>query len=120
MRFLDFSHQFDVGTYQRVGLRYVNHIQLPADEPVRALRRYVKALVDFERIDVDAIEQFMTEFRLKAGAHKLMLRGALIPVPASTQHMLTTHMLNDTHAIHSRPRLLFSWREKRRLSFRYA
>jgi len=87
-RISDFSRQFDVNTYQRVGLRYVNHIQLPGDEPGSALHRYVHAPVDFARIDVAAIEQFMTEFRLKSGAHKMTIRGALLPVPTADQPML--------------------------------
>jgi uncharacterized protein (TIGR04255 family) len=88
MRISDFSRQFDVGTYQRVGLRYVNHIQLPTEEPARALHRYVNVPVDFSKLDIDAIEQFMTEFRVKAGPHKLTIRGALIPVPTVAQNML--------------------------------
>jgi len=87
-RIADFSNEFDVGTYQRVGLRYVNNIELPPDEPARALHRFVHAPVDFERIDIDTIEQFMTEFRLKKTGHKLTIRGALIPTPADARHML--------------------------------
>jgi uncharacterized protein (TIGR04255 family) len=87
-RISDFSRQFDVGTFQRVGLRYVNHIELPGEDPARMLLKFVNAPVNFNRIEVGAIEQFLIEFKLRAGAHRLTVRGALIPVPTPERYAL--------------------------------
>lgn len=87
-RIQDFSKQFEVNTFQRMGLRYVNHLEIPATDGISLLQRYVNAPVDFERFDRESIEQFLTEFRLKAGPHKLTVRGALIQVPRNGQNFL--------------------------------
>jgi len=87
-RIKDFSAQFDIGNYQRVGLRYVNHIELPPEDLLGTLQRFVNVPVDLERFDPKRIEQFMTEFRLRTGVSKLTVRGALIQVPASPQQTL--------------------------------
>ena len=85
---LDFSKEFDVGTYTRVGLRYVNHIELPTEDGIRLLQRYVNVPIDFERFDPDTVEQLLSEFRLKVGRHRLTIRGALIQVPTGSQQLL--------------------------------
>jgi uncharacterized protein (TIGR04255 family) len=86
-RILGFSRQFEVSTYQRVGLRYVNHIDLPGEDPARTLQKFVNVPVDFKRIEIEAVEQFLAEFRLRAGAHKLTVRDVLIPVPTSDHQL---------------------------------
>ena len=87
-RVQDFSSQFEVKTYHRAGLRYVNHIELPAQDGVRLLQRYVNVPVDFSRFDPKAIDQLLTEFRLRAGQHKITVRGALIQIPTKAQQLL--------------------------------
>jgi uncharacterized protein (TIGR04255 family) len=87
-RTADFSREFEVRTYQRVGLRYVNHIEVSAGGGIHQLRRYLNIPIDFERFDPDSVEQFLSEFRLGVGSHKLTVRGAMIPVPASSQQLL--------------------------------
>lgn len=87
-RVQDFAKEFEVRTFHRMGLRYVNHLEIPAADGIRLLQRYVNAPVDFHRFDLESIEQFLTEFRLKAGPHKLTVRGALIQVPTNVQSLL--------------------------------
>ena len=99
-RILDFSIQFEVANYHRVGLRYVNHIALPPGDPIQGLQRYVNVPVDFDRFEVGSIEQFMTEFRLRGRLHKLTLRAALIPVPSNPEQML--HILDLDAFSHGR------------------
>ncbi len=83
-----FTEEFAIHSYHRAGLRYVNHIELPPGAGMEQLRRYVNAPVDFARFDPEFIEQFMTEFRLKAGPHKLTVRSALIEVPTKAELLL--------------------------------
>jgi uncharacterized protein (TIGR04255 family) len=77
----DFAGLFSIQTFQRVGLRYVNHIELTADQGVQDLQRYVNLPVDFDRFDPASIEQLLTEFRLAVGEHKITIRGALFRLP---------------------------------------
>jgi uncharacterized protein (TIGR04255 family) len=83
-----FSQEFDIRTYHRAGLRYVNHIELPPGAGMQQLRKYVNAPADLTRFDPESIEQFMTEFRVRAGPHKLTLRSALIQVPTKADTLL--------------------------------
>ena len=83
-----FSELFDVAAYQRAGLRYVNHIEVSGEPGIEQLGRYVNVAVDLSRFDTRRIEQFLAEFRIRAGEHKLTVRGALIQVPGKTQQFL--------------------------------
>lgn len=87
-RISDFSRQFDIANYQRVGLRYVNHLDLAPEDPLGALQIYVNLPVDLGRFDRGTMEQFMTEFRLQVRAHKLTIRSAFVRVPTPPQQML--------------------------------
>jgi len=80
-----FAREFSIQSFQRVGLRYVNHIELGAGQGVRDLQRYVNLPVDFERFDPASIEQLLTEFRLALGEHKITIRGALIRIPGKPE-----------------------------------
>lgn len=77
-----FAREFNVEMFQRVGLRYVNHIELDAEQGVRDLQRYVNLPVDFDRFDPASIEQLLTDFRLVIGDHKITIRGAFLHVPS--------------------------------------
>jgi uncharacterized protein (TIGR04255 family) len=76
-----FAREFSIQTFQRVGLRYVNHIELAPDQGVRDLQRYVNLPLDLDRFDPASIEQLLTEFRLNVEEHKITIRGALIRIP---------------------------------------
>jgi uncharacterized protein (TIGR04255 family) len=76
-----FTREFSIQTFQRVGLRYVNHIELAPGQGVRDLQRYVNLPLDLDRFDPASIEQLLTEFRLAVEEHKITIRGALIRMP---------------------------------------
>lgn len=73
-----FCEEFDVTTLIRIGLRYVNNIVLPASHRTSSLLQYVRPLIDFERVKLDAVEQFVSEIRLRYRNHMATLRGALL------------------------------------------
>lgn len=74
-----FAEKFDVSSLSRVGLRYVNNIMLPGTGKTSELLRYVRPLVDFDRVSADDVQQFITEVRLQQSQHLVTLRGALLP-----------------------------------------
>jgi len=76
-----FAKEFPIPSFQRVGLRYVNHIELKPGQGIQDLRRYVNLPVDMDRFDPASIEQLLTEFRLVAGDDKITVRGALLQMP---------------------------------------
>lgn len=84
----DFAELFEVKTYHRAGLRYVNHIELSSKDGIQLLRKYINVPIDFQRFEESSIEQLLTEFRLKAGKNKLTIRGALIQLPTKIQELL--------------------------------
>jgi uncharacterized protein (TIGR04255 family) len=81
-RVFAFAEKFDVSSFKRVGLRYVNNIALEGNDQIGLLRRFVNVPIDLDRFDVSKIDQFLTEFRLKAGrGHRITIRGAFIQIP---------------------------------------
>ncbi len=77
----DFAKLFDIKNFQRVGLRYINHIELAGGDVIDRLQDFVRAPIDYQRFDSQSIEQFLTEFRLKIAEDRLTVRGALLMVP---------------------------------------
>lgn len=73
-----FCSKFDVSSLLRVGLRYVNNIVIPATEKSSDLLRYVRPLIDFERVSIESVDQFVTEVRLAQKNHLVTVRGALL------------------------------------------
>ena len=73
-----FCETFEVSSFSRVGLRYVNNIITPPSDSSGILLRYVRPVVDFERISASSIDQFVTEIRLRQNDHLVTLRGALL------------------------------------------
>jgi uncharacterized protein (TIGR04255 family) len=77
----DFAGTFEIGKFQRVGLRYINHIELAAESPFPLLQRYVNVPVVFDRFDTAKITQLLSEFRMRFDTHQMTVRGALLQVP---------------------------------------
>jgi uncharacterized protein (TIGR04255 family) len=79
---VDFAGKLSNQTMQRAGPRYVNHIELTADQGVRDLQRYMNLPVEVDRFDPGSIEQMLTEFRLALREErKITIRGALLSMP---------------------------------------
>jgi uncharacterized protein (TIGR04255 family) len=73
-----FCSKFDVHAVNRLGLRYVNNILIPSSEKTSGLLKFVRPFVDFERVPVDHVEQFVSEVRMRERGHMVTLRGALL------------------------------------------
>lgn len=73
-----FCETFGVNALTRVGLRYVNNIVIPAGEPTSSLLRVVRPHMDFERVPVNDIVQFVNEVRMTYESHLVTLRGVLL------------------------------------------
>ncbi|HEV7673281.1 MAG TPA: TIGR04255 family protein [Candidatus Angelobacter sp.] len=84
----DFCQEFEINSLQRIGLRYVNHIELGKKDGITALQKYVNAPVKFDEFELKQLEQFLTEFRIAIGHHKLTIRGALLQLPTDLNRLL--------------------------------
>ena len=73
-----FCEKFDVFSVSRVGLRYVNNIVIPDSGKTSELLRYVRPFIDFDRVNADDVQQFVTEVRMRQSQHLVTLRGALL------------------------------------------
>ena len=78
-----FCEIFNISSLTRVGLRYVNEISLPTQQP-ESLRTYVKPLVEFDRIPLDSVQQFALQMVAKLDDHMILVRTALIAGPIRT------------------------------------
>lgn len=77
----EFCGIFNVATCQRVGLRYINHIELPEARPFNVLEHYVNVPLKLDSIDIQTVTQLLSEFRMKYDTHQMTIRGALLQVP---------------------------------------
>ncbi len=77
----EFCKTFSIERFVRVGLRYINHIEVGAQQPLIMLQRYVNAPLRFDRFEASTVTQLLSEFRLRFQKHQMTLRGALLQVP---------------------------------------
>jgi uncharacterized protein (TIGR04255 family) len=80
---LKFCEIFEVSSLTRIGLRYVNEIQLPTQE-AESIARYVNPLLDFERIPLRTVQQFAMQLSAQVSDHMIQVRTALLPGPIRT------------------------------------
>ncbi len=73
-----FCEMFDIGTVLRTGLRYVNHIVIPPAESVSTVTQFVRPFIDFDRVNIDWVDQFVTEVRIRRSNFLVTLRGVLL------------------------------------------
>lgn len=78
-----FCEIFQVSDLTRIGLRYVNEIPLPTQQP-ESMVAYVRPLVDFTRISLQAVQQFALQLVAKAGDHMVQVRTAMLAGPVRT------------------------------------
>jgi uncharacterized protein (TIGR04255 family) len=78
-----FASLYSIDSFTRVGLRYVNEITLPTQEP-ESLTRYVKPLLAFERFPLNTIQQFAMQISAVFDKHMATIRSALIAGPIRT------------------------------------
>jgi uncharacterized protein (TIGR04255 family) len=74
-----FCSTFEVVALTRVGLRYVNNIIIPSSGPTSTLLKYVRPFTDFERVDIETVDQFLNEVRMRYLDYLVTVRGVLLP-----------------------------------------
>lgn len=74
---------FELTTFTRIGLRYVNEIMLPAQEP-DSLSRYVRPFIVIDRLPLSSMQQFAMQFTAGVGKHMATVRTAMLPGPLRT------------------------------------
>jgi uncharacterized protein (TIGR04255 family) len=73
-----FCSKFDLSTVTRVGLRYVNNILIPHAAETSAILRFIRPVIDFDRIGIQSVDQFVAEIRMRQKEHVVTLRGTLL------------------------------------------
>jgi uncharacterized protein (TIGR04255 family) len=73
-----FFSTFEINSFTRVGLRYVNEIVLPSLEP-SSLLNYVRPIIKFDRFAVELTPQFAVELHSQYEGHLVTVRTALLP-----------------------------------------
>jgi uncharacterized protein (TIGR04255 family) len=72
-----FCSTFEIESFTRLGLRYVNEIVLPSSEP-SSLLKYVRPIIDLNRFPVELTPQFAVELHTQYGGHLVTVRTALL------------------------------------------
>ena len=120
VRTKQFCEKFNVSNLLRVGLRYVNNIVVPVSENASSLLRYVRPLIDLERIQIDGIDQFVTEVRMREKGHLVTLRGTLLAPLDDGRRVYVLDIDCHSRAPHSAeelPRLLDDYHQNAQLFF---
>ena len=82
-----FCEVFDIKSLTRVGLRYVNEINLPSDGQRASMLRYVRPPLDFSRVNIEDVEEFVNQMRIRHKNHMVLLRSALLPSPGTEKRV---------------------------------
>ncbi|SPF31685.1 hypothetical protein SBA4_1010032 [Candidatus Sulfopaludibacter sp. SbA4] len=96
-----FCSTFGVSALNRVGLRYVNDIVLPTEPDGNSLLRFVRPLMDFQRLPIDSVEQFVNEVHLRHSDHRVTLRGVLLSPMDDSRRVYVLDI--DCHSPTSQP-----------------
>lgn len=75
-----FISTYNIGEINRIGLRYINNIQL-GEKPSDFLKQYFVQIFDDKIISVESIENFMTEICMKRNSHFITNRSGIIVSP---------------------------------------
>ncbi len=78
-----FCEIFNVPSLTRIGLRYVNEIPLPTQQP-ESMTGYVKPLLEFDRIPLESVQQFALQLAAKLEDHMILVRTAMLAGPIRT------------------------------------
>ncbi len=82
-RSVSFCETFEIASLTRVGLRYVNEIPLPNQQP-ELMTAYVRPIVDFSRFPLDSVQQFALQVAARQDDHMVLVRTALLARPMRT------------------------------------
>jgi uncharacterized protein (TIGR04255 family) len=115
-----FCEKFDISTVSRAGLRYVNNFIVPGSGKTSEILRYVRPVVDFDRLDADEIQHFVTEVRMRQREHLVTLRGALLAPLEGGQRVYVLDVdchNSESHSSRDIPKLLDTYHETAQLFF---
>jgi uncharacterized protein (TIGR04255 family) len=115
-----FCEKFDISTVSRTGLRYVNNFIVPGSGKTSEILRYVRPVVDFDRLDADEIQHFVTEVRMRQRGHLVTLRGALLAPLEGGQRVYVLDVdchNSEPHSSRDIPKLLDTYHETAQLFF---
>lgn len=73
-----FARMFKVSQFTRVGLRYINNIEIPKEGQTYMVTQYVKPYIDIERVRKDGPFRFATEISMKRSSCFLTSRTAFL------------------------------------------
>ncbi len=76
----DFCQCYDVTSFTRVGLRYINNIEIPERNGRFDFTELVHPLLDLQRISAEEIQRMAQEIVLTKPAGALAIRSGLIPL----------------------------------------
>jgi uncharacterized protein (TIGR04255 family) len=79
----NFCGIFEISSLTRIGLRYVNEIPLPTQQP-ESITKYVRPLVEFERIPLHSVQQFAMQVASQLNDHMILVRTAMLAGPVRT------------------------------------
>ena len=115
-----FCEKFDVSTVSRAGLRYVNNFIVPGSGKTSEILRYVRPVIDFDRLDAEEIQHFVTEVRMRQREHLVTLRGALLAPLEGGQRVYVLDVdchTSESHSSRDIPKLLDTYHETAQLFF---
>ena len=115
-----FCEKFDVTSLLRVGLRYVNNIVVPDSGGTSEILRFVRPLIDFDRIESNEIQNFVTEVRMRRQRHLVTLRGALLAPLEGGQRVYVLDVdchSNEPQSARDVPHLLDTYHETAQIMF---
>jgi len=115
-----FCEKFDVSTVSRTGLRYVNNFIVPGSGKTSEILRYVRPVIDFDRLDSDEIQHFVAEVRMRQREHLVTLRGAFLAPLEGGQRVYVLDVdchSSEPHSSRDIPKLLDTYHETAQLFF---
>ena len=76
-----FCKSYEVGVFKRVGLRYINNIEIPERNGWFDFTEFVRPLLDLQRVSPQEVQKMAQEVVLTKTSGSLAVRSGLLPLP---------------------------------------
>jgi uncharacterized protein (TIGR04255 family) len=83
-----FCNCFDINTFKRVGLRYINNIEIEERDNYFNLVEFVQPLIDLGRVPVKELRRYAQEIALRKDIGQVTIRSGLMPLPPQVSREL--------------------------------
>jgi len=90
-----FCDSVGVKKVTRVGLRYINNIRLSAQNGSYPVSKFVRPLIDTERIDLESLLNLQMQVTLQLELNQFSIRTGLFPLPTETSDVPSAIYLLD-------------------------